>query len=165
MNNQIFQINQTDSKIIDQWIDAETGEIIDQELAEKQFQEKSEGLQKAIIGKIQLAKANQEVIKMEMDRLKSLMDSQKRYEENYKKFLTIQMSSIGTKKLDFGFIKAVIRKNQPKLDDIQPGADISSYIKIEIIEKVDKIAIKKDLKDGKEIKGCRLIQNERLDII
>jgi len=163
MNNQIFQINAEDDKIISGLVDMETGEIIDEAGAEKNFESLPESVSRTVVAKVLNSRATQALIRSEIERLKNLLVNEEKKEENLKRLVMIGMKVAGIPKMDFGTFGAKIAKNPPRLE-IDPNANLKPYTKIEMVEKVDKMAIKADLKEGKSVDGCRLVQEERIDI-
>ena len=160
----IYPINKIEDKKIETWINPETGEIIDEEIASKEINEKeSEAMQKTLINKVKIARSLQGVVTAEIENLKKLLVVQQNREKNMTKLLAVIMRSQGLTELDFETVKAKFKKNPPALI-IAAGTDLSEYTKVEMIEKIDKVLIKKELKDGKKVKGCKLSQEERLEI-
>lgn len=163
MNNQIFQINVEDDKVISGLVDMETGEIIDEAGAEKSLKSLPESVSRTAVAKVLNSRALQEVIKSEIERLKGLLANEEKREDNLKRLIMLGMKIKGMAKMDFGTFGAKIAKNPPRLE-VGPNANLKPYTKIEMVEKVDKMAIKADLKNGKDVDGCRLVQEERIDI-
>ena len=66
--------------------------------------------------------------------------------------------------LEADTVKFKIKKNPPAVvidnEEIVPP----EYRIVEVVKKIDKKAISADLKAGKEVQGCRLVQGDRLDI-
>jgi hypothetical protein len=64
-----------------------------------------------------------------------------------------------------GSIKAIgVRNNPPKVDIYNESILPEAYIKATLVEKVDRDAIKEDLKQGLDVPGARLIQGQSLTI-
>lgn len=166
MNN-IYQIDGRIGGFLATKIDPNTGEIIDSEgsIADLEMLKMNrEEKQKNIILFYKNAQGEEAIIDSEIQRLQSLKVYCQARQESAKKFLEESMKLAKETSLDFVTCKAKFKKNPPALV-VEDGADTSAYSKVKMVTTLDKIALKKDLKDGKAIKGCRLESAERLEII
>ena len=105
-----------------------------------------------------------EIIAREQERLKALKAMALRRKESMEKYLMKSMKIDHQKMLDYPAHKVIIKQNPPKLM-IEPGAKIPDEFldtKMELVP--NKIEIKKAIQGGQEIKGCSIVQEERLDI-
>jgi len=120
--------------------------------------------QQNVIKYVRHLKNDQDMIKKEMDRLKKLKTIATNREKWLLEYLGKSMKIDGLDKLDFTTDKASFRKNPIKvIIDIEDEVP-EKYKKKEITFKIDKDELKKDLKAGDIIAGCRLEQTERLQI-
>lgn len=147
-------------------VDPETGEILNPEsimgeLEALEINRKEK--QKNMILFYKNLQGEDSILDAEIERLRRLKAINENKQNNIKFMLEQSMRASNETELDFTTCKAKIKKNPPSLI-IDPGADVSSYTKVEMVEKVDKNAIKKDLNLGKEVEGCKLESKERLDI-
>lgn len=164
---EVFKINGAVKDMVDQKIDPETGEIFDPnetamldfealEMSRKAKQENVILYYRNLGGKV-------DIIDNEIARLQRLKTVVKNKQQSAKWLLEQSMLHNDERKVEFDTGKAGFRKNPPRLV-IDLDADIKAYQHEEVVIKTDKAAIKKALKEGAEIKGCKLEQNERLDI-
>ena len=107
-------------------------------------------------------KGNKAMIKEERDRLKNketILDNQLKSLENYTRLC---LNNAGLNKMDLGVFKISLRKSEStEITDL-------SLIPKEFLKYKDpepnKTEIKKAIKEGREIKGARIIENESLVI-
>ena len=135
--------------------DVEAWEALQGEKKEKQHN---------IVRFIHHLKLDQDLLKQEIERLKKLKDMAEKREEWLKKYLGQSMQIDGVDKLDLTTHKCAFRNTPPRLE-IEDEANIpTKYIKTEVVKKVDKDAIKQDLKAGDLVAGCSLVSEKRLYI-
>ena len=161
----VYPVNTFEEKTIEMWIDDETGEVIDEDIAKKDFLEKakSSSFQQSIINKIKIEDAYDDVIAAEIANLSKLRKIRQNRVKNFKKFLAYIMELNGVDKIDFGKTGAKIKKNPPALV-IGDYSKLGDYTKVEMVDKIDKEAIKNDIKAGKKVPGCKLESSKRVDI-
>lgn len=104
-------------------------------------------------------------IKAYKEEEKRLATNRKRLEkqlDNLKDYLFTSLKYSGVKNVNTGTFKLVVRKNPSKLviEDEKKIPDDYKRIRFDI----DKTILKNDIKAGKEIEGCKLIQEESLSI-
>lgn len=140
-------------------IDSETGEIIDiDKLNELQIAREDKIEQMACWFKNITAEAN--ALKAERQALEAREKQANRISNQIKEWLSIALNGnkLSTSKVSLSFRKS----EQIELDDV---FDIpNEYIKTIVETRIDKIALKKAIKDGATFKGCRLIEKQNLQI-
>lgn len=140
-------------------------EEITEEFLEKAAGDVEDELQEKLLNIAKLCKnikGNKAMIKEERDRLKNketILDNQLKSLENYTK---ICLTNAGLNKMDLGVFKISLRKSEStEITDL-------SLIPKEFLKFKDpepnKAEIKKAIKEGKEIKGAVIIENESLVI-
>lgn len=151
---ELYQYN----KEIDQYLDPETGEVLE-------GIGYNQDVLKSVAVKVKMSQDKQLLIKAELDRLKDLLDNEKRKEENIKSFGLLVLDHMGEKSIDFGTFKVGARNNPGRIE-IDPTADVKDYTTVEMVEKikVDKKKLKEDIEAGKEIRGVHLIKDKSLTI-
>ena len=162
----LFPIIGEHKKKIMAMVDPETGEIIDMDMVEKEMTDpQTEAEQKNLIVLLKEEEAFENMVISEISRLQSILSVYSRRKESAKIILHKMMNIHGITELDFVTFGAKITKNPPATI-IDPGADIDKYIEIKTVttKKPNKNAIKKDLKAGVKIDGCRLESGETLRI-
>ena len=99
----------------------------------------------------------------EIKRLQALKKSYKSNKERLKQYLAYNLEQLWKDKLETELFKFSFRKSEAVeiLDEDKIPAD---YKKQEIVYKIDKTAIKKDLKDWKEVPWTNLKINKNLQI-
>lgn len=162
----LYTINDQVKNFLTAHADQETGELIMTDDLASQL----EGLelnraekQKNIILYVKNAEGEADIIDSEIKRLGDLKRMNAKKQENLKLLLEYSMKQGGETALDFITCGAKFKKNPPSLV-IDKDADVSPYMKIVTTESVDKMAIRKDLKEGKEVAGCKMVAGERLEI-
>lgn len=101
-------------------------------------------------------------LKEEEKRLATLRKSLENKYKNLFNYLEMTLKQLNIKKIDSKYFKISIAKNPPKLILSKDFKADSKYIKIE--ETINNTAIKEDLKQGVQIDGATLIQEESLRI-
>ena len=74
------------------------------------------------------------------------------------------MEVYGIEKVETSTLKLSIRKNPESVDFVNEYQIPEKYRKEKVVVSIDKVAIKKDLKEGIEVEGAVLKQTTRLDI-
>lgn len=147
---------------LDGYLNSETGEVLDTtEMRVLLNQETCADLGK----QIRVSEGKQTLIKAEIDRLKDLLENEKKKEENLKNLALFILKELDIKKVDVGTMVISRRMNPGRLE-IAPDADIAPYQYTETIEQVktNKDQIKADLNAGKTIKGVCIIKDERIQL-
>ena len=140
-------------------------EEITEEFLEKAAEDVEDELQEKLLNIAKLCKnikGNKAMIKEERDRLKNketILDNQLKSLENYTKLC---LNNAGLKKMDLGVFKISLRKSEStEITDL-------SLIPKEFLKFKDpepnKTEIKKAIKEGREIQGAVIIENESLVI-
>lgn len=160
MNN-LYQISGEFSGAL---IDSITGELIFDADKIEALKMNREEKQKNIILFYKNSQGEEAIIDAEIKRLERLKEIIQAKQESALKALEFSMKTAGINALDFVTMKAKFKKNPASLV-IAPGTNLSAYTKVEMVEKIDKMAIKADLKDGKKVEGCSLESGERLEIL
>ena len=162
---QLYPAREEDIKKLEAFINPETGEIIDIEVAQKELQQMqfNDNMKKSIINKLRATLAVQDAIKKEIEHLKQLKALQERRQKSIETFLKHIIEIDG--EINLGTIGAKLKKNPPKVV-IEDESELADYVKIELIEKksIDKKKLKEDIKAGKKIKGAKLVQETRISL-
>jgi hypothetical protein len=160
MNQSLFQI---DEKIKNVLAEADEDGCFDLDKFDSlQIEKKTK--QQNVIKFVRHLKNDQDVIKKEIDRLKKLKTIAANREKWLLEYLGKSMEIDGIDKLDFTTDKAAFRKNPVRVVIDTEEKVPEKYKKKEITYKIDKEELKKDLKAGDIIAGCRLEQTQRLQI-
>lgn len=106
--------------------------------------------------------ADIEALKKEEDRLASRRRSLEKANKRLKDYLEINMKTTKKTKFKSGSFTFYIAKNKPSIEIT--NADIVSDSYKKHTETIDKEAILEDLKEGKDVQGAILKQNESLRI-
>lgn len=80
--------------------------------------------------------------------------------DRLRKYLLINMEASGITKIECPFFTASIRKGVESVSITDQQSIPDEYVKVEVVEKADKAAIKRDLKAGIEIKGASLVRGD-----
>lgn len=106
-------------------------------------------------------KSYEDTIASEIKRLTALKKSYKTNADSLKSYLGYNLKQLEMEKLETDLFKFSFRKSKSVVieDGVLPPDE---YLKTTI--SIDKSAILKDLKAGKEIKGCALLEKDNLQI-
>ena len=158
-----------DMEYLEQGIDVKTGEIIDLENKEK-IQEIKEAISKDVVEKasniikvISNRTIQAELIQKEIERLEKYLKSYENATNALKKIVSNTMETLNLTKIETESGRISIRKSQ-SVNIIEQDKIPSKYIKQTITEKVDKVAIKEDIKQGILVDGAALKTNYSLVI-
>ena len=162
---EVFPVNHIEEKFLETMIDPETGEILDEKPLEQRLSstKSNDQLVDSLIQKAKTEDALIDIVDIEIKNLQKLKKIRENRVENFKKFLKVIMDHLGKREFDLGSRGCKIAKNPPRLD-IAMGAKLGKYTKVVMTDSIDKIAITKDLKEGKKVKGCKLVNSERVKI-
>ena len=105
-----------------------------------------------------------DTIDSEIKRLQALKTIRSNAITRMKAAVLEAMEVYGIEKVETPTLKLSIRKNPESVDLVNEYQIPDKYRKEKVILSIDKIAIKKDLKDGIEVEGALLKQTTRLDI-
>ena len=109
-----------------------------------------------------------DLIDMEIDRLKELKASREKVAEGLHKYLLDNMTRAGISKIDCPLFSISIRKNPPAVEITDSLSLPAAYWKTPepkpTVAAPDKAAIKAALQAGTEVMGARLVQGSRLEI-
>lgn len=135
-------------------LDAETGEIIDPERLDALFMERNQKIENVALWVKNLL-SDAEAIKSEKDALADREAKCRKKADDLKKWLA---KALGGEKFSTAKCAVSFRKST-KLEVLDPG-NIPAELMVETItSKPDANAIKALLKEGKEVSGCRLVEN------
>ena len=105
----------------------------------------------------------QDAIESEIDRLTALKKYYATRSENLKNYVAYSMDKAGQDKIETSVVKLSFRKSDSLVVDNESLVP-SEYIIIKQVTQVDKNAIKKDIKDGKEVQGVHIEHIKNLQI-
>ena len=108
-------------------------------------------------------KGEAEAIKTEVDRLNARKKSCENASDRLKAYLEQEMIHTGKTKFKTAKFSFGIQKNPESVNVLDETAIPKKYL-VAQNPKIDKTAIKNDIKAGKKVKGCELIQTEGLRI-
>lgn len=158
-----------DMEYLEQGIDVKTGEIIDLENKEK-IQEIKEAISKDVVEKasniikvISNRTIQADLIQKEIERLEKYLKSYENATNALKKIVSNTMETLNLTKIETESGRISIRKSQ-SVNIIEQDKIPSKYIKQTITEKVDKVAVKEDIKQGILVDGAILKTNYSLVI-
>ena len=117
-----------------------------------------------IIKYIKNLEAEAEALEKESKRLNDRKIRTLKKVDNLKGYLKDFTSSLESKKYNTGIFNISIRKNAASLVIDNEFLVPEEYCKIEVIRKVDKVALKEKLKAGEVIEGVKLQQTESIII-
>ena len=153
-------LTQVDSIIIDE----DTGEITENlnwdESLSHTFRDKCV----AVAAYFKNIEAEAEAIrKAEGEMLKRRRSLEKR-ERSLREYLLVNMKRCGFDKVHSPHFDISIEKNPPHVE-VMNDQDIPPEFKtVEIVTKIDKIAIRNAIKEGREVPGARMVQDEKLKV-
>ena len=101
-------------------------------------------------------------IETEVKRLQQRKKATENKINRLKEYLKDFTSTTENKKYNTGLFTLSLRKNTPSVNVVDLKAIPNTFIKKEVVETVDKAAIKKAIKDGQEVAGIELIQSESI---
>ncbi len=131
----------------------------DLELLEIELKQKSDNIVKYINN----LESNINVIDTEIKRLQELKKTEKNKIERMKEYIKYSMDKMGLKKIESPIGKISLRKSESvEIEDIEkiPG----EFVTIKQTFQPDKTAIKKAIKEGKEIEGAKVVIKENITI-
>jgi hypothetical protein len=84
--------------------------------------------------------------------------------EKLKMYLLSNMKKANIFKIKSDFFDISIKNNPPKLDIYCDNLIPSKYLERKEIVEINRSKLKEDIKNGEEVQGAKLIQEQRLDI-
>lgn len=157
----IYQINQSLVALTESLPD--TGELTDEALAQlEQLELAKEEKQKNIILYAKNLALSEEAIENERNHLLAMKKRQTAKKEALMRLLEYSMGTDLV--VDFQTCGAKFKKNPPKVTIQDENKVPAEFIVIKEVKSIDKTALKNELKAGKEIEGCELVQESRLTI-
>lgn len=159
----LFQINQDIENLLSSSINPRTGEITNESFEEelKALQLNKQEKQKNAILYYKNVKAEEDILDAEIKRLNELKTFCRNKQEKLKEIIAESLGD--APKVDFVTCGAIFKKN-PHTVIVEDEEQLKDYTRVEIVTKLDKKAICKAIKEGKEVKGARLERKIRLDI-
>lgn len=143
----------------------ESGELNDEMLEQYvALEEKLNEKQKATIEFHKHTTSQIKIIDEEIDRLKRLKNNKESLQGRLEMLLDYGMKKRNISKVDFGTCSAKYRKNPPRVEVYDDTIIPEDYKEIREVTKIDKVKLKLDLRNGKEIEGARIVQDEKLKI-
>lgn len=132
-----------DDKSIADTLEAVSGEFNDKAVAILKFTENMNGDIDCLSNEIKRLQERKKVIENRKAKLRE--------------YLLYNMEKSGVTKIECPFFTASIRKGSESVE-IENGELLpDEYVTVEVVEKADKNAIKRDLRAGKEINGAKLV--------
>lgn len=151
----LYEIDQSILECIDQ----ETGELIDPERLEGLFMERNLKIENVVLWVKNLL-SDAEAIKAEKDALADREAKCRKKADSLKKWLgqVLEGQKFNTARCDVSFR----RSEKVEVDDVNSIPE--ELVVVTVTQSPDKNAIKKLLKAGQEINGCRLVENQNIQI-
>jgi hypothetical protein len=131
----------------------------DLELLEIELKEKSDN----IIKYVQNLEGNINIIDTEIKRLQQIKQQEKNKLDNLKEYIKYCLNKMNVKKIDSTLGKITIRKSE-SLEVIDLEKIPGEFVTIKQTFQPDKTAIKKAIKEGKEIEGAKVVIKENITI-
>ena len=97
-----------------------------------------------------------EALSNEIKRLQARKKVYENRKQRLREYLLHNMEASGINKIECPLFTASLRKGVESVEIQDQSLIPDDYVKIEVVEKADKAAIKRDLKAGKEINGATL---------
>lgn len=142
--------------------DEEIPKVIDEKLeqVEDDIDAKVENIAKII----QEKQGELEAIKYEADRLNRLKKRKENEIERLTEWAYSNLKRVGKKSIKSDIFDIKIKKNPPKVNILDSTLIPEEYIKTKTSTSIDKITLRRDLKEGLIVDGAELIQEEKLQI-
>ena len=152
-----MKLYEIDEKIM-ACIDMETGEIIDSEALDRLTLEREAKIENVALWYKNLL-ADAEAYKAEKNSFKAKEDAAKKKAESLMNYLAYALNGekFKTTRVDIGYRKSTVVECQ---DVTQVDDDYLRYKEPEL----DKSKVKKAIKEGIEVKGCALVENQNMQI-
>lgn len=163
MNKSLFGITEELLQIFESIeIDEETGELLNLEQLEEiqgEFNDKASNI--ALY--IQELQAQAEAIKKKREALNDRQKSTTNKAERLKTYLSDMMNRAGKTKVETDDVRISFRKSE-SVDILDQSLIPEEYINAKLTVTPDKVSIKKAIKNGQEIAGAMLVENQNLQI-
>lgn len=163
MNKSLFGITEELLQIFENIeIDEETGELLNLEQLEEiqgEFDDKASNI--ALY--IQELQAQAEAIKNKREALNDRQKSTTNKAERLKAYLSDMMNRAGKTKVETDDVRISFRKSE-SVDILDQSLIPQEYLNEKLTITPDKIEIKKAIKNGQDIAGAMLIENQNLQI-
>lgn len=105
-----------------------------------------------------------EYYNQQINAIGGILDGLSKVEKKLNSNLELALSENNITSLSGDLKSITLRKNPPKVDVWNETLIPEDYRKISITETINKMQISNDLKEGKEIPGCRLVQGNSIKI-
>ena len=152
-----MNLYEIDEKILE-CIDTETGELIDAEMLDKLCMERTEKIEYVCLW-IKNLKAEIEALKAEKQAFEERIKKATSKSDSLKKYIT---SYLNGAKFESAKVSVSFRKSESL--EISEGATIpEEYLKYKAPD-VDKVGLKKALKDGQTFEGIFIVENQNVQI-
>lgn len=152
-----MNLYEIDSKMLE-CIDMETGELIDAEMLDKLSMERTEKIENVCLW-IKNLKAEIEALKAEKQAFEERIKKATSKSESLKRYITTYLN--GTK---FESAKVSVSFRKSESLEISEDATIpEAYLKFKEPD-VDKVGLKKAIKDGQTFEGISIVENQNIQI-
>jgi len=158
----LYEVSTEYQMILESCID-ENGEITDIALFDGSF-EKFNDKAINVAGYFYNLEAEADAIRDAEKRMASRRQSIEKRVKFFKDYLLCNMKRFGIQEIKHPYFKISIAKNPVSVACYNEKLIPDIYINVETVEKIDKMAIKKALQEGKEVPGAVLEQHERIKI-
>ena len=108
--------------------------------------------------------SSNDAIDAEIKRLQALKKQRVNKSNGLKEYLKRSMEATGITEISCPLFTIKIRNNPPAVVVDNEDSITGDYIKEKVTYSIDKIAIKNDIKAGKEVAGCHLESSTKLSI-
>lgn len=163
MNKSLFGITEELLQIFENIeIDEETGELLNLEQL-GQIQGEFDDKASNIALYIQELQAQAEAIKNKRDSLYDRQKSTTNKAERLKAYLSDMMNRAGKTKVETDDVRISFRKSE-SVDILDESLIPEEYINAKLTVTPDKVSIKKAIKNGQDIAGVMLVENQNLQI-
>lgn len=163
MNMKLYEISNEYQSILNNMYDPETGEVNKESMSK--LNEITESLDKkcvAVACYIENIKAECQAISDAKKRMSERESKFKRKLQNMKEYLLYNMEKSDIKKVSCSYFDISVHKNPDSVEIYDESIIPLDYDKVEIKKDIDKM--RKDLRNGIEIPGARLIQRKSVQI-
>ena len=107
-------------------------------------------------------------INSEIDRLVALQAKVANRQDSIKEYVKMCMQTAGALKISSGTFTLALQNNPPKVDIFEPNLIPDYYMRTPepkpVVPAPDKDLIARDIKEGKDVQGARLVTSQRLVI-
>ena len=152
-----MNLYEIDEKILE-CIDTETGELIDAEMLDKLCMERTEKIEYVCLW-IKNLKAEIEALKAEKQAFEERIKKATSKSDSLKKYIT---SYLNGAKFESAKVSVSFRKSE-SLEILEDATIPEEYLKYKAPD-VDKVGLKKALKDGQTFEGIFIVENQNIQI-